>query len=229
MKRILSFFLAISLLSASSGNLYSQECEVGVETLKGKYDGECKSGKANGKGKATGTDTYEGEFKSGLPHGKGIYTWANGDWFEGWWQKGKKDGNGTIHYKMINGDSAINGFWKKDEYIGLYEKPYEIITKGIEGTVDVRHNKNDSRNEITINVSQVQNRLTAVVQPVLTFVNVSTGFYTGNTETKTNNKNIYSLKQVSFPFRATFTFGMREVEIEFFVAGFYTVTIAYNN
>ena len=37
-----------------------------METLKGTYTGECKKGKANGRGKAVGTDTYEGFFKTGL-------------------------------------------------------------------------------------------------------------------------------------------------------------------
>ncbi len=34
---------------------------------------KCKKGKANDKGKASGTDTCEAEFKSGLPDGEGTY------------------------------------------------------------------------------------------------------------------------------------------------------------
>jgi len=34
-------------------------------TIKGTYTGDCKKGKASGKGKAIGTDTYKGDFKTG--------------------------------------------------------------------------------------------------------------------------------------------------------------------
>jgi len=33
---------------------------------------------------------YEGDFKAGKPHGKGIYTWANGEVYEGEWACGLK-------------------------------------------------------------------------------------------------------------------------------------------
>jgi len=35
---------------------------------------------------------YEGEFYNGKPHGKGIYTWANGEVYEGEWMVGLKEG-----------------------------------------------------------------------------------------------------------------------------------------
>jgi len=57
--------------------LFSQDCSVEKESLKGTYTGDCKNGKANGKGKAVGADTYEGDFKSGLPDGQGTYMWNN--------------------------------------------------------------------------------------------------------------------------------------------------------
>ena len=52
-------------------NAKTQDCTVAVDALKGKYEGACKNGKAEGLGKATGTDTYEGNFKAGLPDGNG--------------------------------------------------------------------------------------------------------------------------------------------------------------
>jgi hypothetical protein len=35
---------------------------------------------------------YEGEFKNNKPHGKGVYTWLNGELYEGEWKAGLKEG-----------------------------------------------------------------------------------------------------------------------------------------
>lgn len=208
--------------------LYSQECEVGVEALKGKYEGACKKGKADGKGKATGIDIYEGEFRSGLPEGKGKYTWASGSWYEGEWQKGKRAGKGDMHYMTSHGDSVITGFWKKDEYIGLYEKPYEIISRGSATNLEVRLVKNDTRNEINLSVGQVLNQVLNQVKPVLNNVVILKGSFGDRIDnTSALNKNSYAFKQVSFPFRAVFTFGNGSVEVEFYQAGSYLVDISY--
>ena len=114
--------------------LYAQDkgdCEVRLESLKGKYEGDCKKGLADGMGKATGIDTYEGEFRKGLPDGKGTYTWSNGDVFEGTFKKGLKEGDGKLTYNRsrIGDDSIRTGFWKKDVYLGLYEHPYKVLGK----------------------------------------------------------------------------------------------------
>ncbi|MDZ4810202.1 MAG: hypothetical protein SGI96_18345 [Bacteroidota bacterium] len=45
--------------------LFAQNCAVEMGTIKGTYTGDCKKGKASGKGKAIGTDTYKGDFKTG--------------------------------------------------------------------------------------------------------------------------------------------------------------------
>ncbi|MGE5106277.1 MAG: hypothetical protein ACM3H8_01940, partial [Sphingobacteriales bacterium] len=63
MKSLIAFFLFISHF------VYSQEnqCQVDLPALQGKYEGDCKNNKANGKGTAIGEDTYTGFFKNGLP------------------------------------------------------------------------------------------------------------------------------------------------------------------
>ena len=84
-KKVSGFVYLAGLLAGFylfPANVFAQ-CEVIPDDIKGTYDGECKKGKANGFGKAVGTDTYEGEFKKGFPHGKGTYTWGNGNIFTG--------------------------------------------------------------------------------------------------------------------------------------------------
>lgn len=46
---------------------------------------------------------------NGKPHGKGVYTWANGEVYEGEWVNGLKEGQGI--WKGIFGDSYI-GEWR---------------------------------------------------------------------------------------------------------------------
>lgn len=80
--------------------VYSQECIVISEALKGKYEGGCEKGKAHGNGKAIGMDSYEGEFRNGFPDGKGMYIWKDGHYFIGRYKKGIKEGRGTCTSKV---------------------------------------------------------------------------------------------------------------------------------
>lgn len=104
-------FIFCGLIVYSQGN----ECTVRMESISGQYSGKCKKGLAHGKGIAEGIDRYEGGFREGLPHGSGIYTWANGDYYDGEWKYGLKEGEG----RLVMGDSIIAGFWKEDRYIGM--------------------------------------------------------------------------------------------------------------
>src|ERR1700674_1110135 len=118
----------------SATGLLSQPCKVSVDSLKGQYTGNCKKGRAEGKGTAVGIDSYMGDFKNGYPDGKGKYIWKNGSWYEGFWKNGLFEGEGTLS-KIDKPDSAVvlTGFWKKGKYIGKYEKPYIVypITNNI--------------------------------------------------------------------------------------------------
>ena len=130
-------------------NVFAQ-CEVFLESIKGTYDGGCKKGKADGFGKAVGTDTYEGEFKKGLPHGKGTYIWANGNVFKGMFKKGEKEGEGELVFKTAIADSTITGYWLDDEYIGKEPYPYKLMQKDFNiASVSFRR-INSSGNEIQI-------------------------------------------------------------------------------
>jgi hypothetical protein len=126
-------FLFCILLLAPGEMVFSQaksDCKVLLESLAGSYEGDCKKGLANGKGKAIGKDSYEGEFKKGFPEGKGVYTWSNGDVYSGSFKKGLKQGDGKLVYNPDKySDSILTGFWKDDIYYGLFEDPYKVLSK----------------------------------------------------------------------------------------------------
>jgi hypothetical protein len=123
--RNIKYLFLIGILGLFVGNGYSQntDCKVTMASISGKYTGACRKGLANGHGTSEGVDSYTGSFKNGLPHGIGKYTWADGSSFEGHWNKGMKDGKGT----MITTDSTYSGIWKDDVYIGKeFIPPYKV-------------------------------------------------------------------------------------------------------
>ena len=72
MKVRITFFVLVFWAT----KLFSQNCFVAVDSLKGQYTGDCKNGKANGTGTVKGIDSYAGSFKNGYPNGVGTYTWG---------------------------------------------------------------------------------------------------------------------------------------------------------
>jgi hypothetical protein len=214
---------------------YSQTCEVDKESLKGTYTGDCKKNKAHGKGKAVGTDTYEGEFKNGLPDGQGIYTWSNNIMFEGRYIKGLRDGKGNMIFKREGAkDSIVEGFWKKDVYIGKHERPWEVISKtGSVTKVEVDYSpENVQRIKIIVTnttggVSGVGGQLPKYkVDNVL----VIKGYFERQTSLESHFKSTETtLTNVTFPFRVKLLIAKEDVEIEFFEQGSYIVNISINN
>ncbi|HUH34047.1 MAG TPA: hypothetical protein VLZ28_08825, partial [Daejeonella sp.] len=206
------------------------------EALSGSYDGECKKGKANGNGKAQGTDQYEGEFKDGLPNGEGVYQWKNGDTFSGAWIAGKRSGKGDMTFKRAGKtDSLVTGFWKRDVFAGKFEKPYQVMSRTLQVTKsDVKFEASPIREVVIVlsnttgNMPTLGGRITA--KAVLGEVNVSKGSYTRLMNLYDNNKNTgYKLENVTFPFRAKFRFGSQEVDVEFFEAGKFALEVTLNN
>lgn len=224
--------IALLLLSFTA---YSQTCEVDKESLKGTYAGDCKKNKAHGKGKAVGADTYEGEFKNGVPDGDGTYTWANKNVFEGKYLKGLREGKGKMIFKREGAqDSVVEGYWKKDSYIGKYERPYIIHSK----TGSVREVRIDFTNDALARVKVIVTNTTAKEQ---TTFGVSAGMKVDNVQVlKGHFERMTSLEshlkssettliEVVFPFRIKLNIGREEVELEFLESGTYTVNIAINN
>jgi hypothetical protein len=204
-------------------NGIAQECTVVQESLKGTYVGECVKGKANGKGKAIGSDIYEGEFKNGLPEGKGKYIWRNQNYYVGSWKKGLRDGKGEMYYAIIEPgkDSVQVGYWKKDKYVGLYENPFEVgaMTSRITRVNCQISDKNG--NDITFTISKIGNGITRIrdIIPL-------TGTYYNKNAQVMSNASVTRIKQVTFPFKAIFALDNGEtVEILFNEKADYEVNI----
>jgi hypothetical protein len=217
-----------------SGIAYSQNCAVLLEPLKGTYEGDCKKNKADGKGTAAGEDTYTGEFKAGLPDGFGKYVWKNGDWYEGQWKKGLREGQGKMFYAdKKDKDSLQTGFWKKDKYIGKYEKPWIIHNKTPDvSRVDVTHSGQTALNEIVLSIESTSGgatTLTSIPKITITDITILSGQYMNRVDNKNLPKTfIATLKDVRFPFRARFSMGSDLLEMEFLENGTYKVELRIN-
>jgi hypothetical protein len=217
-----------------SQEIFSQDCSVEKESLKGTYNGGCKKGLANGKGKAIGVDVYEGDFKSGLPDGNGTYTWSNGMVFTGQFSKGLREGKGVLKYKRDNAtDSLVEGFWKKDIYIGKYEQPYTIFFKSKMITeVEVQYQK-DIFNQVTFFITNTSGgaQTTGGYYPRLKVddVHLTYGAYGRLMVNDQHVKKTESiLSDVKFPIRMKVMMGSEEIEVEFREAGSYTLDIHIN-
>lgn len=231
------FILFFILLVTGHLYIYAQDCTVDIAQLKGTYTGECKKNQAHGKGKAVGTDTYEGSFKSGVPDGDGFYTWGNGNSFKGSFAKGLKNGEGIMTYKIEGKqDSIVEGFWKKDLFIGRYEYPYKVISKTKKVTsVEIKSATSANQNQITIWISSTSSsagligRLIPKVE--ITNLILQTGNYI-----RTSQNNSYSSKSetilydVTFPIRMRLDFSIGGESVEFVLneAGSYIIDININ-
>ncbi|MFN8250403.1 MAG: hypothetical protein U0V75_00880 [Ferruginibacter sp.] len=221
MKKI--FLLLLSAISFNILQAQNSTCTVMPDSLKGSYDGECSSGKANGFGKAKGADSYEGNFKNGYPDGKGKYTWKNGNFYDGSWKKGLKEGQGVMHILTKNRDSVITGFWKKDNYKGLYEEPYKIIEMG--SAVSYKNIQLlQSTNRRSIYVSMRTGALG--VANVETYQVMEGYFQRTNVTSGMSQTQAIEFQDVQFPFRLRFT-GIDKgvIDIQFFEAAEWKVEI----
>jgi hypothetical protein len=213
-------------------SLQAQEtCVVKLKEIKGVYTGACSGGKANGTGKSVGTDQYEGLFKDGYPDGKGAYIWKDGHYFVGLFSMGKKDGKGDMYYENINGsDSVISGYWKKDKYIGEYEKQFMVVSS-TSGVSKVDCSISDMNGaDINITVHQLTNSSGTIASPsLIPFISeISTvmgTFYT-KSDQKLTNSSVTRIQLVTFPFKAIFYLNNGEqTQILFNTKGNYDVYI----
>lgn len=221
MKQILFIFLIAFILNPAFAQ--NTACEVLLDSLKGSYEGECNKGKADGTGKAVGTDSYVGEFRNGLPDGKGKYSWKNGSYYEGNWRKGMKDGQGELHSIENKKLTVLVGFWKKDKYKGEFENPYRLVDMGTSITYKNVQNLGARNNSVYFSM-----KTGAMGVANTDNFQVLNGYYQ-----RTNTSEMVSIKtiefqDVQFPFRVRFNGVDRGiVDIEFFQSGEWRVEIVY--
>ena len=103
------------------------ECKVLMDNIQSSYEGQCKNHLAHGNGTARGLDTYTGSFKKGYPNGKGTYKSSTGEYYEGEWVMGQREGIGEYNYTILGKDAKQVGVWKSDKYLG--PKPVPPIIK----------------------------------------------------------------------------------------------------
>lgn len=223
------------IVSLSSFCIYSaaQDCTVSAEALKGKYEGDCNKGKAEGKGTATGIDSYTGEFKKGYPDGEGKYTWKNGNWYQGTWKKGNQNGKGAMHYLLSDGkDSVLNGFWKNGTYTGVYEKPYYIHYRG-SAVHDIRFTKNSKSSSLQVEVKNSNTTGSAGGRyKILKLSNFEVKEGSFNQMQKLEDMgthNFYDFRNVEFPFRIQLYFEKYSVDVEIYEPGDWTVDVEIND
>lgn len=230
MKTVFILFFSLCILST---NAQTSACLVGLDSLKGSYEGGCKDGKASGDGTAIGVDSYAGTFKNGLPDGKGKYTWKNGDYYFGEWKKGLKEGKGELHLPVNGVDSVIMGYWKKDMYKGQYAEAYKIINNSTDiGRVAISKIGGNTRS-ITVTVENLVGGGSIYGSGLQTTTRmtehkVTRGSYQAKSANALTNKEVTTFQNVIFPFRIWMYFGQSNVEIEFFEEGAYDVTVPIN-
>lgn len=221
-KSALSFF-AFNLFLA--GFIYAQDCEVLKKSISGIYEGDCKKGKAHGKGTAKGEDSYTGEFRKGLPHGFGIYTWGDGKIYEGDFKNGSMEGEGKMTISTKNkADSVVTGFWKGNEYLGKYKYDFKEYSRSANVlSLRVSEMKNPSekdRNTLLISISE---KGQAVFNPEI-FINSVVGNH-GNIVPSSRSVRVEVL---SFPIRFTLSYSGQTVDLEIYRAGTYNILLDFN-
>lgn len=177
--------------------------------------------------------TYVGDQKNGQPDGKGVLTDTIGNVFKGSFKKGKKEGYGELTIKnAIGKDSTLVGYWKKDQYIGLYEFPYKIVSKSymISNASMSYEPANPSGNTIEVSVESVSGGSATLSgempKPTMTEHIFNKGSYQEMfARTNQQKRNVYIFQNVLFPVSAVFKFGNEDIMVDFNETKNYKLTV----
>ena len=181
--------------------------------------------------------TYVGDQKNGQPDGNGVMTDTSGNVFKGSFKKGKKEGYGELTYKTIfDKDSTLVGYWKKDQYIGMYEYPYKILSKSyMIGNASISSDPaNPSGNIIEVSVESVSGGSATLSgempKPTLTEYTFNKGsFQEMFPRTNQQKRNIYIFQNVIFPIQAVFKFGGEDLTVDLNETKNYKITVVLRN
>eukprot|EP00746_Dinoflagellata_sp_MGD_P162351 gnl/MRDRNA2_/MRDRNA2_89880_c0_seq1.p1 gnl/MRDRNA2_/MRDRNA2_89880_c0~~gnl/MRDRNA2_/MRDRNA2_89880_c0_seq1.p1 ORF type:complete len:383 (+),score=97.54 gnl/MRDRNA2_/MRDRNA2_89880_c0_seq1:84-1232(+) len=95
----------------------------------GYYEGQFRHFKRHGEGflimDAEGTEKYEGQFKDEFMDGYGRRVWKDGAVYEGYWAKGRKDGEGKFEEK----GRCYDGMWKDGKRHGKGTQVFDTLTR----------------------------------------------------------------------------------------------------
>jgi hypothetical protein len=99
MRTIILSLMIVMSLTAGAQNLINctyRFADVGGKPA-GNYSGQCRNGKAHGRGKVIYDlgDIREGAFANGVANGHGSYISARGTSYQGEWRNGNMNGQGT--------------------------------------------------------------------------------------------------------------------------------------
>jgi hypothetical protein len=177
--------------------------------------------------------TYVGDQKNGQPDGKGVLTDTIGNVFKGSFKKGKKDGYGELTIKnAIGKDSTLVGYWKKDQYMGLYEFPYKIVSKSymVSNASIAYEPANPSGNIIEVSVESVSGGSATLSgempKPTMTDHIFNKGSYQEMfPRTNQQKRNVYIFQNVMFPVSAVFKFGNEDIMVDFNETKNYKLTV----
>ena len=198
----------MAVIVTNSTPLLAQDCKVVDPNFVGTYSGNCKNGKADGKGRSVGRFTYEGEFKAGLPNGLGkMY-----------------DSTGSI---IIH-----SGYWKNGVFIGEFEHPYILVNKTfmVSGVTITADAATPPHSTIELSMESVSggafNVHGEIPKPTLTNANFQLGSYQNMSPiTSQQKRNIYVFQNVIFPAHVIFKIGNEEVQIDFNEAKNYKIFV----
>ena len=91
----------------------------------GRYSGGARQQERHGRGLFTfeNGDSYNGEWNNGLMHGYGEYTWSDGQKYAGDWENGKHDGRGFMSWSenvsARTKGGRYTGSFKQGKRVGL--------------------------------------------------------------------------------------------------------------
>ena len=217
-----------------------KSCRVKSEYLSGYYDGECRSGLAEGNGEARGKHRYAGIFKRGLPNGEGKYYYSDSAFHIGKFQDGLREGKGEAHFILRSGiDSVVKGFWSGDKYVGKRYVTYKFNGDAQFDRAEVSASPESGttiRFEITTNSGAPgsQSRKLAYVKggyilKIKELVSTNKNFTTKISENSTFKKTISLYKQSQFPAKLLCVLSDgKQFQLELYKAADWTIRLHLN-